>query len=81
MKKYIYIATILASASLTSCGDADEMPPRIESDWDKSITLPSPPRLNDVERDIISQQRQELNEFVAGGGVKETKAKTESDNQ
>ncbi len=81
MKKYMFLAAILASCVMTSCGDADEMPPRIVSDFDKSITLPPPPRLNDIERDIIGRQRQELEDFVAGGGVMEEKTQEESENK
>lgn len=74
MKKIIYTVLLLGNLSFTGCGGPDELPPRQETFNDKAITLPTPPRLSDSERDIINQQRQEWNDFVAGGGINETKS-------
>ena len=67
---------MVAALTMTACGDADELTPDVITDNDEAIVLPAPPRLSDAERDIISQQRQEMEDFVAGGGVK-SEAKTQ----
>lgn len=81
MKKIIYAIGLFGTLSFTACGDPDELTPRQETFNDKVITLPAPPRLSDSERDIISRQRQEWADFVAGGGIQEPESETENNNK